>query len=144
MSVALDVLLDPRVRLTGRLGAVVDWRYSLFTAEQGLLGIAILSAALISLLLAASPGRRVVACSPCLFALVTFAISCLVAGLPSVEHWPLVDYLPLLFLLLTVALFVPSTLALRRRCLGVIHVLSLLGVLLSWFVASMAIAHDWL
>lgn len=122
----------------------MDWRYSLFTAEQGLLGIALLSSALIPLLLAALPGRRVVACSPCLFALVTFAISCFVAGLPGVEHWSLVDYLPLLFLLLTVALFVPSTLALSRRWLGAVHVLSLLGALLSWFVASMAIAHDWL
>lgn len=43
----------------------MDWRYSLFTAEEGLLGIIPLSVALALLLLAASPGRRVVAASPC-------------------------------------------------------------------------------
>ncbi|WP_131721644.1 hypothetical protein [Xanthomonas sp. NCPPB 1128] len=122
----------------------MDWRYSFFTAEQGLLGIFPLTVALIVLALAASPGRRVIACAPCLFALAGFAACCLAAGLPHVENWTLVDYLPLFSLLLTLALFVPSTWALRRRWLGIVHALSLAGALLSFFVASMAISHDWL
>ncbi|KMM74949.1 hypothetical protein ACP93_14205 [Xanthomonas sp. NCPPB 1128] len=73
-----------------------------------------------------------------------FAACCLAAGLPHVENWTLVDYLPLFSLLLTLALFVPSTWALRRRWLGIVHALSLAGALLSFFVASMAISHDWL
>jgi hypothetical protein len=122
----------------------MDWSYSLFTAEQGLLGIYPLFAALLALLMAASPGRKVVATSPIWVGLATFAISCIAAGLSGVEHRPLVGYFPLLSLLATVVLIVPSTLSLRRRWLGAIHLLTLSGALLSCFVASMAIAHDWL
>ncbi|WP_279361851.1 hypothetical protein [Xanthomonas sacchari] len=120
----------------------MDWRYSLFTVEQGLLGIFPLAVAFVLLALAASPGRRVIASAPCLFALAGFAACCLAAGLPHVENWTLVEYVPLFIPLLTSALFVPSTLALRRRWLGIVHVLSLAGALLSFFVASMALSHD--
>ena len=92
----------------------------------------------------ASQGRRLIACSPSLAALAVFAISCIVAGLPGVEHRPLVEYVPLLGLLLTIVLFVPSTLSLRNRWFGLIHLLTLAGALLSWFVGAMAITHDWL
>ena len=105
----------------------MDWSYSLFAAEQGLLGIVPLLVALLALFAAASPGRKVVACSPSLVALETFAIFCIVAGLPGVEDWPLVDYLTLLGLLLTVVLFVPSTLSLKHRWHGVVHLLTHAG-----------------
>jgi hypothetical protein len=120
----------------------MDWPFTLFAAEQGVLGLVLLGATLLALIFAANPNRKFVACSPGLFALLAFCASIVLAGIPGIEHSTAAEYVPFVGLLITLALFVPSTLALRSRWLGVLHLLTAAATLYLAFVAGMAISHD--
>ncbi|MBD9415226.1 hypothetical protein IB234_11740 [Pseudomonas sp. PDM16] len=122
----------------------MDWGYFLFTAEQAFPSCIVMIAPVPFLAFNALPGRRLMACLPNLFALVAFSLACCLSATPGVEKWQLADYVPIVGLTLTTVLLVPSVLALRRKWFAVVHIVTMASAALTFFLAGMAIAHDWL
>jgi len=122
----------------------MDWRYALFILEQATPSLVILALPILAFCYFSAPERRLVACSPNLFALATFGICCALAANERISELDAVAYIPIACLVATVVLLVPSVLALRPKAAGVIHVATLVGAALTFFVCSMGIARDWL
>jgi hypothetical protein len=120
----------------------MDWPFALFAADQGIPGLVLLGVALVAVFLAATPNRRFAACSPGLAALLTFCASSVIAGIPGIEHFTAAEYVPFVGLLVTLALLVPSTLALRNKWLGALHLLTAAAALYLAFIAGLVISHD--
>lgn len=120
----------------------MDWGHVIFAAEEGLPGIAALAITLAVFGLSAAPGRTLLACSPSLAALLAFAVSCVVAGVPRIETSSLAGGIPVVGFLTTIALLAPSVIALRSRWVGLLHVLTVLAALYLGFIGLLAISHD--
>jgi hypothetical protein len=120
----------------------MDWPFALFAAKQGVPCLVLLGVSLLAVFLAATPNRKFAACSPGLVTLLAFCASSLLAGIPGIEHSTAAEYVPFVGLLITLALLVPSTLALRNRWLGVLHLLTTAAALYLAFIAGLAISHD--
>ena len=120
----------------------MDWRYVQFAAVQGIPALLGLAATLPIFAYAATANRRLRASSASLASACFFVASCLVAGLPGVEASQLVWVLPLAGLVATLALIVPSILALRWRWLGLLHLVTLAAAAYLGFISSLAIGHD--
>lgn len=102
----------------------------------GLLAVAPLFA------LSSAPDRKLWAASAPIAGLVVFAVACLLAGIPNVQSSQLARAFPLVGAVAVLALIAPSTLALRWRWLGLLHLLTLAASAYLWFIASLAISHD--
>ena len=120
----------------------MDWRHVLFAVEQGTIGLLALTVSFPAFALAASPGRRLRASAPSLAATLVFFASCLMAGVSGIEASQIAEFLPLAGFGVAVVLVAPSTLALRWRWLGLLHLLTAAAVAYLWFVATLAISHD--
>ena len=122
----------------------MDWSYAVMAIQQGSPGLIAIIVPLPLLLIASLHGRKLVSCLPGLVAILGFLVNCVVSGFTSQESSKYLDYLPTLWFLITAALIIPSVVALRRRWVGLLHLMTLAGALFLWFVSSMAIAHDWI
>src|SRR5690349_15247457 len=114
----------------------MDWPFVLFALEEGTSGLVLLGIALVAAFVAAAPSRKLVACSPGLAACFAFFASSLLAGVPNIEHATVAEYVPIVGLLATIALLVPSILALRNKWLGALHVLTVAAALYLVFIAG--------
>jgi hypothetical protein len=90
------------------------------------------------------PNRRLTAIAPGLVAAAVFVVTCIASGLIAGRSADLAGYLPLAAMAVVLLLLVPSTLALRYRWGGLLHLLTGAGTLFLWLVSTMAISHDWL
>ena len=75
---------------------------------------------------------------------VLFIALAVVSGATTISGTSLYGYLPLAALLCCVSLVPLSVWALRSKWLALFHVLTIAGALFAMFIATMAIAHDWL
>ena len=119
----------------------MDWGYATFAVEQALPSLLVLAVPIPLLVYFAEPRRKLLACSPNLFALIGFVLSCLMAAMP-VDDWHLFEGVPLAVLVVATVMLVPSILVLRRKWLGIVHLATMAGAVFSLFVASMALARD--
>jgi hypothetical protein len=122
----------------------MDWSYAAMAVQQGASGLVAIVLPIPFLALSSLQGRKIAACSPGIAAVGLFFITCIVSGLITLDSPEYLNYFPSVGLLIAAILFVPSVLALRRRWVGLLHMLTLAGALFVWFVGSMAVAHDWL
>jgi len=122
----------------------MDWSYSLFVLGQGAIAFAALLVPVPFLAMAASKGRVVPAALPGLAGSICFLVFALLAACTSVDSPRFLGYLPLVGFVFTLSLLPASIRSLRRKWVGLLHLATVAGVLLSCFVAGMAVSHDWL
>ena len=120
----------------------MDWGHTLFAATEGLPGLVASAATLSFSAFAGRPGRKVISCSPSIAAIVVFTLCCVLAGLPAAESSSVLRYFPIVGLVVTAVLVVPSSLALKRRWLAALHIVTLAAAVYLWFVGSLAISLD--
>ena len=119
----------------------MDWRHVVFATEQGTAGLLALAAMLPVFALTASPGRKLLASSSSLAAILVFFGSCLLAGVPGIETSQVAQLVPPAGFAVAIVLVAPSAFALRWRWLGLLHLLTAAAVAFLWFVATLAIGH---
>src|SRR5687768_10539529 len=122
----------------------MDWPYTSFTIGQGVLGLLLLLFPVPFLSYSASQQRWLTAGSPGLVGTALFIAFSGMSGTTSHQSPKFIAYLPIAGLLLVVALIPASVRALRNKWIGLLHILTVAGALLTWLVAAMAISHDWL
>ena len=100
-----------------------------------------LSAALLVLLFAALPRRKLVAISPILVSASTFLISSFLSAWPTSRDTLTAGLVLISGVVGTLALIPPSVLQLRNRWFGVIHLLTLAATLYLTFIMLLAYSH---
>ena len=100
-----------------------------------------LGAALLVLLFAALPRRKLVAISPILASVLTFTISSILAAWSASRNTLTSDLVLIGGLVATIALIPRSVLELRNRWVGVIHALTLAATAYLTFIMVLALSH---
>ncbi|MFC7301089.1 hypothetical protein [Cognatiluteimonas weifangensis] len=110
--------------------------------EEFALGLALLLLPVPFLLFGAHQGHKLLAGSPGLFAAVVYVTAFLASFWTRPPASDAIQWLHTLASAVPLLLLVPSVLALRSKWLSVVHLLTLAGVIWSWFIGAMFIAHD--
>ena len=110
--------------------------------EELALGLVLLILPVPFLLLGARQGRKLVAGSPGLFGAVVYITAFLASFWTKPPVSDSIQWLHTLASAIPLLLLAPSVLALRSKWLSVMHLATLAGVLWSWFIGAMFIAHD--
>ena len=110
--------------------------------EEFALGLVLLLLPVPFLLFGARQGRELIAGSPGLFGAVVYVTAFLASFWTRPPVSDAIQWLHTLASAVPLLLLVPSVLALRRKWLSMVHLLTLAGALWSWFTGAMFIAHD--
>jgi hypothetical protein len=118
---------------------MADWFKIGFALEQRAPGLLLLMAICLLLLLCAVPGKAMRACLPALVPLVCFFFFAFVGSAVEFETSRFITSLPLIGLVGTIVLLWPSITALRKRWVGVAHLMTVAASSYLWFAAAVAI-----
>ncbi|WP_457098131.1 hypothetical protein [Lysobacter sp. P5_B9] len=110
--------------------------------EELALGLALLLSPVPLLLFGARQGRKLAASSPGLFGAGIYITAFLASPWTRPPVSDSVQWLHTLASAIPLLLLVPSVLALRSKWLSVVHLVTLAGVLWSWFIGALFIVHD--
>jgi hypothetical protein len=122
----------------------VDSIYASEAIIAGLPGVAASLMPLFPLAHFARANRRLLACAPGIVSSVVFLFACVASGWTTHGAPTAIVYGYTILMVLAVALIAPSTLSLRNKWIGLVHLVTIPGMLFCWFVGGMAITHDWL
>jgi len=120
----------------------MDSSFALFAIGEGAPGLLVLAATLPVLALAAKPDRKLLASSASLAGLATFALASLLAGSQPGHPPELAQAVPLVGSAAALVLLVPSALALKRRWLGAMHLLTLVALGYLFLIGSLVLSGD--
>ena len=120
----------------------MDWRHAALTAESSLGPLVIVVAVSLLAAVLATPQRKLVAGSPALLAVPLVGLCSFLSGLPDIQHasWP--SFVPAVGFSIVGVLSLPSTLSLKNRWFGLLHLATIAASAALWFICGGSISHD--